>query len=197
MALAVRGQTFAFPHTEFNGDRIKKTIGSFLYIFPYVAPYDSLYFSSYFFPVKRPRPSEAKKLHFHIQNLTVIEPKKGTIFSFLYIFPYVAPYDSLYFCLYFFPVKGPLPSETNNLHFHIQNLTVIEPTNGTICFFLYIFPYVALYDSLYFSPYFFPVKRPWPSEAQNLHFHIQNLTVIEQKKDYCFIPLYLPLCRPL
>ena len=79
----------------------------------------------------------------------------------------------------------------------MQNLTVIEPKNGTIFAFLYIFPYVALYDSLYFSPYFFPVKMPWPSEANNLHFHIKNLTVTEQKKYYFFIPLYLPLCRPL
>jgi len=53
-------------------------------------------------------------MHFHIQNLTVIEPKKGTIFSFLYVFPYVAPYDSLYLSPYFFPVKWPWPSETNN-----------------------------------------------------------------------------------
>ena len=110
----------------------------------------------------------------------------------------VAPYDSLDFSAYFFPVKRPWPSETKNLHFHMQNLTVIEPKNGTIFAFLYIFPYVALYDSLYFSPYFFPVKWPWQSEAQNLHFHIQNLTVIEPKKRYYFfIPLYIPLCRPL
>jgi len=69
------------------------------------------------------------------------------------------------------------------MHFHIQNLTVIEQTK-TIVSFLYIFPYVAPYDSLYFSPYFFPVKGPWPSEAQNLSFHIQNLTVIEPKQSH-------------
>jgi hypothetical protein len=146
MALAVRSPKFAFPHTEFNGDRAKKkTIVSFLYIFPYVAPYDSLYFSPYFFPVKRPLPSEAKKLHFHIQNFTVIEPKKGTNFSFLYIFPYV-----------------------------------------------------ALYDSLYLSPYFFPVKWPWPSETNKNAFpHTEFNGDRAQKRYYFFIPLYLPLCRPL
>ena len=84
MALAVRSQKFAFPHTEFNGDRIKQgTNFSFLYIFPYVAPYDSLYFSPYFFPVKGPWPSEAQNLSFHIKNLTVIEPKQShSLFEF-------------------------------------------------------------------------------------------------------------------
>jgi len=122
------------------------------------------------------------KMHFHIQNLTVIELTKNTNLSFLYIFPYVAPYDSLQLSLYFFPVKWPWQSEAQNLHFHIQNLTVIEPKKKTIVSFLYIFPYVAPYDSLYFSPYFFPVKWPWPSDAKKLHFHIQNLIVIEPKK---------------
>ena len=140
-------------------------------------------------------------MHFHIQNLTVIEPKKGTIFSFLYIFPYVAPYDSLYFSPYFFPVKWLWQSEAKNLHFHIQNLTVIESKQGTNFSFLYIFLYVAPYDSLYFSPYFFPVKRPWLSEAQILSFHIKNLTVIEPKQSHSLsefsISLYIPLCRPL
>ena len=118
-----------------------------------------------------------------MQNLTVTEPKNGTIFAFLYIFPYVALYDSLYFSPYFFPVKWPWQSEAQNLHFHIQNLTVIEPKK-TIVSFLYIFRYVALYDSLYFSPYFLLVKGPWPSEAQHLSFHIQNLTVIEPKQSH-------------
>jgi len=72
------------------------------------------FLSPYFFQVKWPWPSDAKELHFHIQNLTVIEPKKGTMFPFLYIFPYVAPYDSFYLSPYFFPVKGPWPSDAKN-----------------------------------------------------------------------------------
>ena len=119
------------------------------------------------------------------------------IFSFLYIFPYVAPYDSLYFSPYFFPGKWPWPSEANNLHFHIQNLTVIEPNKCTIFASFYIFPYVAPYDSLYFSSYFFQVKGPWQSKTKKLHFHIQNLTVIELKQRTLFHSFISSLMSPL
>ena len=163
-----------------------------------MSPLMTPFLSLYFFQVKWPWPSDAKELHFHIQNLTVIEPKKGTMFPFLYIFPYVAPYDSFYLSLYFFPVKWPWPSEAKKLHFHIQNLTVIEPKKGTIFSFLYIFLYVALYDSLYLSSYFFLVKRPWPSETNKNAFpHTEFNGDRAQKRYYFFIPLYLPLCRPL
>jgi len=185
MALAVRGQQFAFPHTEFNGDRAKQMYYFCILLYlPLCRPLWLPLFLLLFLPGERALAVKDQKIAFPHTEFNGDRAKATYSFPFLYIFPYVAPYDSFYLSLYFFQVKWPWPSETKNLHLHIQNLTVIEPKKNTIFPFLYIFPYVAPYDSLYFSPYFFHVKRPWPSEAQNLSFHIQNLTVIEPKQSH-------------
>ena len=157
----------AFPHTEFNGDRTKKgtIFNSFIYSFmsPLMTPCISPLISSLWKGLGRQRPT---KMHFHIQNLTVIEPKKGYYFFIPLYLPLCRPLWLPLFIPLFLPCEMALAVRNKKMHFHIQNLTVIEPKQGTNFSFLYIFPYVAPYDSLYFSPYFFPVKWPWPSETK-------------------------------
>jgi len=76
MALAVRCQRIAFPHTEFNGDRTKKRyyVSIPLYL-PLCRPLWLLLFIPLFLPCERALAVRCQKLHFHIQNLTVINPK--------------------------------------------------------------------------------------------------------------------------